>query len=174
MARSITVSGSDAKAAESTGFKPWPAGNYIGTIIDVKETTIGKVGSKSPNAKKPALNVTVKFTDSNTGKGEGKKFIAWRVPDFTKWASGEGAFLFYQFYKALGVVFPPDGEDGDVDVPDLEELLDQEIGIALKIEKDDKGVSRNAVAGFFAASKGVGEPVATADDDADLADEFTL
>lgn len=171
MAREVAVSGTDAKASESTGFKPWPAGNYIGTIIDVKATTFGK--AKTGNAAKPALNVTVKFTDSNTGKGEGKKFIAWRVPDFPKWESGSSAFLFYQFYKALGVVFPPDGEDGKVEIPDLEELLDQEIGITLKIEKDNKDVPRNEVAGFFAASKGVGESVATADD-SELADEFTL
>lgn len=155
MARTVHVSGDDAKAAESGGSFLWPAGDYIGEIIDVKEAEYAKQGA---NKGKPALNVKVRFTESGTGKGVGKKFVAWQVPDFPKFASGSSAFLYYQFYKALGVVFPKEGEEGEVELPDLIDLLEQEIGLKLEIEPGDaaKGYKdRNKVAGFFPASKGV-------------------
>lgn len=155
MGRIITASGDDAKAAETGGFALWPAGDYIGEIIDITKGTVAKQG---PNKDKPGMNVKVRFTESGTGKGVGKKFVAWQVPDFEKWASGSSAFLFYQFYKALGIEFPKEGESFDVELPDHIDLLGQEIGLKLVIEAGDekKGYKdKNKVAGFFAASKGV-------------------
>lgn len=169
MARTVSVSGEDAKNSESAGsYKPYPDGNYIGEIIDVTTDTVKSEANKGLTR----LNVKVKFTESNTGKGVGKKFVAWGVPDFSKWKTGGVAFEFYQFYKALGVQFPEG--DGDVDLPDLEDLIGEEIGITLKTGGNLKGEPRNEVDRFFPASKGVGDSVAVADDAADEGDDFTL
>jgi hypothetical protein len=161
MARTVTVNGDDVKAAEGGGFKVYPAGDYIGEIIDVKAAKDG-VAKQGPNKGKPAINVTIKFTESGTGEGVGKKFIAWQVPDFQTWASGSSAFLFFQFYKALGVVFPKAGESGEAELPDFVDIIGQEIGVTLKIDgetlNDDGSVkyaASNKVARFFLASEGV-------------------
>lgn len=176
MGRSVAVSGTDAVAAESSGSFVYPAGEYIGEIIKVDETKFAKQGQhKDYNA----LNVKVRFTESGTGVGEGKKFVAWNVPDFPKFASGKSAWLFYQLYKALGVVFPEG--DGDVDLPDFEDILEQEIGLRLEIE-DSKNAAgeitgkRNRVVGFFPAKNGVKESKAPAAGAAGAEDDpnFTL
>lgn len=156
MARTITASGDDAKASESTGFALWPDGDYIGEIIDVTAVKFGKPDSASPNRNKPAMNIKVRFTESGTGVGVGKKFVAWQIPDFEKFESGSSAFLFYQFYKAVGVEFPKAGETADVELPDHIDLLGQEIGLKISIEKGTGTYKdKNKVAAFFPASKGV-------------------
>lgn len=170
MARTITASGDDAKASESNGFSLWPDGDYIGEIIDVTATTYGKPESSSPNRNKPAMNVKVRFTESGTGVGVGKKFVAWQIPDFEKFESGSSAFLFYQFYKALGVEFPKAGETAEVELPDHIDLLGQEIGLKIVIEKGTGNYKdKNKVNGFFPASKGVAVTEAKEADE-----EFTL
>lgn len=174
MGRTVSgVSASEAKDAVSNKFPVYPAGEYVGEIVDIKQDSIKSAANKG----KPTLNIQVKFTESSTGEGIGKKFTAFGVPDFPRWASDKVAFLFYQFYKALGVEFPEKG--GDVELPDLDDLWGQEIGVRLTVEEkeingktvtDDEGepVLQNRVGGFFPASKGI---KATAAVDKD---EFTL
>ncbi len=166
MGRSVNVSGADAKSAESTGFKAYPEGEYTGKIIDIKGAAFAKSGAHADKSKYPANNIQVKFTEAGPGEEfVGKKFTAWQVPDFFKFASGKSAWLAYQFYKAVGVEFPEG--DGDVELPDLDDLYGEEIGIRISYEEaqdkdgndvfDDNGdqVYRNKVTAFFPASKGV-------------------
>lgn len=166
MARTVGVSGADAKSAESTGFKAYPEGEYIGEIIDVKSAAFAKSGQHADKTKYPANNIQVKFTEAGPGEEfVGKKFTAWQVPDFPKFASGKSAWLFYQFYKATGVEFPEG--DGDVELPDLDDLYGEEIGIRISREEqqdaagntllgdDGEPKYRNRVSAFFPASKGV-------------------
>ncbi|MGB4581380.1 MAG: hypothetical protein WBI91_05905, partial [Coriobacteriia bacterium] len=138
MARTVEVSGEDAKSSES-GFPVYAKGEYIGEIIDVKNSVAAKQGL---NAGKPAIDLKVRFTESSTGEGIGKRFTVFRVPVFPEWASGSVAFLFYQFFKAVGVVFPEKGK-GAVELPDNEDLLGQEVGVILDIEEDQNGNPRN-------------------------------
>lgn len=169
MARTRTVNGDDVKAAEEGGFSLYSEGDYIGQIIDVKEVKFAKQGA---NADKDAFNVTIRIIESSTGEGVGKKFIAWQVPDFDKFASGSNAWLYFQFYKSLGVVFPKAGESGDVDLPELEDILEQEIGFHLVIEEAsaaNNNKAKNKVSKFFSADEGV-EVAAPKEAD----DKFTL
>jgi hypothetical protein len=153
MARTRTISGDDVKAADEGGFALYTDGDYIGQIIDVKEAPYAKQGA---NAGKPALNVTIRIIESSTGEGVGKKFIAWQVPDFDKFASGSNAWLYFQFYKALGVVFPKAGESEDVDLPELIDIIDQEIGFHLTIQEASGNYkAKNQVSRFFPASDGI-------------------
>jgi hypothetical protein len=94
--------------------------------------------------------------DYSTGEGVGKKLIAWQVPDFDKFASGSNAWLYFQFYKALGVVFPKAGESEDVDLPELIDIIDQEIGFHLTIQEASGNYkAKNQVSRFFPASDGI-------------------
>lgn len=174
MARTVTgVSDEDAKAAVANRFPVYPAGEYITTITDVEQKSIQSAANKG----KPVLKIKLKITESGTGDGVGKTYTEFNLPDFPKWSSGKVAFLFYQFYKALGVEFP---ETGDAELPDLEDLFGEEIGIRLTVEEkedgkgnkvvDDEGnpVLQNRTGGFFSADKGV-KIAATAE-----TNEFTL
>lgn len=169
MGRTVSVSGDNAAASDS-GFPVFPAGEYIALIMDFKPSPYGfaKVGA---NKGKPANNVSLKFIESGTGEGIGKKFTAFRVPDFAEFASGSSAFQFYQFYKALGVVFPGKGETFDVDLPDEEDIIGSEIGVRLVIDDGDK--PRNSVAGWFDPAKGVVESAASGNA-GDTAEDFEL
>lgn len=188
MPRTIEVSKEDVVASENTGGSfLYPAGEYIGKIIDIQPAKDGfaKQGAHADTKKYPAFNVKVEFTESGTGVGVGKKYVAWQVPDFPTFASGKKAWLFTQFYKALGFI---DGE-GSADLPDLSEseeaqdLLDREIGLRITIQEGQdnpaggKYPDRNRVDAFFAADKGVTEstPVATTKGGkAKQPDDFTL
>jgi hypothetical protein len=190
MPRVISVSKEDVAASESTGGGGflYPAGEYVGKIIDIQPAKDGfaKQGAHADTAKYPAFNVKVEFTESGTGVGIGKKYVAWQVPDFPTFASGKKAWLFTQFYKALGLI---DGE-GDAELPDLSDpdeaadLLDREIGLRLEIQEGQdnpnggKYPDRNRVAAFYSAEKGVTEstPVQalTKGGKAKAPDEFTL
>lgn len=166
MARTVTVSGDDAKNSAG-GFKAYPEGEYIGEIIDIKTVAFAKSGAHADKAKYPANNIQFKFTEAGPGEEfVGKKFTAWQVPDFFAFASGKSAWLAYQFYKAAGVTFPEKG-NGEAELPDLEDLWGEEIGLRITREArtdangdtvtDDDGntVYQNRVAAFFPASKGV-------------------
>lgn len=164
MGRTVAVKAKDAKSAVEGGkFKPYPEGEYIAEIIDVEEPEGGIKSGQ--NRGKPTLKVTMRFTDENE-VGAGKKYIEWGVPLFTEWASGKSAFLFYQFFKAVGVEFP---EDGDVDLPDNDELLGEEIGVRLTVQdsnkldpdfppEDEVYLKQNRTGGFFPASRGIKSP----------------
>ena len=157
MAREIEVSGKTVTEAETSGNFVYPEGEYIGTIIDVKPSK-GGFAKSGANEGKPALDIYVRFTESGTGVGEGKKFVAFRNPDFPEFASGKAAWLFFQFYKALGVEFPKGEDQASVELPDLEEIIGQDIGLRLGIEKGTgqfEGNDRNRVVAWFDASKGV-------------------
>lgn len=158
MARSVKASG-DAAAATG-GFTPLPAGEYIMTITDVKKSTVGKSGE---NEKTPALDIEFKIAESGTGTGVGRKFISFRQIDVPAFASGKSGFMFYQFYKALGVEFPKEGEDAEVELPDLQELLGEEVGVRLSKEPADEYNENgsNRIKAYFPASKGL--KVATVD-----------
>lgn len=168
MARTVNVSGS--KAAEATaGFPTIPAGKYIAKIVDVKEAkTEGK--SNPVNKGLPVLVVRYKITESSNGEGVGRQFTDFQVPLFKEWNTGSTAFTFYTFFKALGVEFPKKGEDGDVELPENEDIAGEEIGLVLGVEQKfgaPKGETTNKVKNYFAASDGLPEPKETED-------EFTL
>ena len=150
MGRSFTNNPDEAKKAlEGGGGGPVPTGEYILRIDDVTETTIQSAANKG----KPVLNLKLKIVESGTGKGEGRKINAWRIPLFDKWASGKTAFEFFTFFKALGVDFSVEGE---VDLPDNDEILGQEIGAYLTIgDEDEQGRRFNEVGRWFPASDGV-------------------
>lgn len=176
MARTIKANGD---AANDTGrFKNYPVGEYIGEIIDVERTKFAKTGD---NKNMDAMNVKVRFTEAGPGEQYvGKKFVAFRVPDEPEFASGAAAYRFYQFYKAVGVPFPGKGEEFDVELPEHEDLLGEEIGIELGLEDTNKEdpdnpgefLKRNAVVRFFPASDGV-KDTSGAGDGTDP-DEFSL
>lgn len=171
MGRVVTGVSAEAAAEAKAGFKAYPAGEYIAKIIGTKEEAIKNGANKG----KPVLKVEFKFTEAGPGEQfVGKKYTEFQVPLFKEWASGKVAFLFYQFYEALGVNFPKGG--GDVELPDDEDIWGEEIGIRLTQEQsrdangqpvvDAEGnpVMRNRTGGFFPASKGV-KVTATADED---------
>lgn len=150
MGRSFNNKAEDAKKAlEGGGGKPLPTGEYLAIISDVSDTVL----KSQANAGKEALNLKLTITESGTGQGVGRKVNAWRVPLFDKWGSGKTAFEFFTFHKALGVDF---SQDGEVDLPDNDEILGQEIGVYLTIgEPNEKGQSYNEVGRWFPASDGI-------------------
>ena len=165
MARIVKTNGADAEA--TGGFVAYPDGKYIAQITDVKEVKCAKEGA---NAKMNALEVQFKIVESNTGRDSGK-YTDFRVPDEAKFPSSDKvAFKFYQFYKALGVKFPEG--DGEVELPDLDDLIGEEIGLELSTRQYN-GKVQNETKGFFPASKGVGEAVSTPDNPNED-DEFSL
>lgn len=170
MGRVISGASAEEATAAKSGFKAYPAGEYIAKIIG---TTEGKIKSQK-NKDKPILKVEFKFTEAGPGdQYVGKKYTEFNIPLFREWNGGAVAFLFYQFYEALGVKFPKGG--ADVELPDDEDIWGEEIGIRIGQEQsvkdgvaqvDDEGnpVMRNKTVGFFPASKGVKVSV-TADED---------
>jgi len=148
MARTVSTSAADAKGA-TAGFTPLPAGDYIVEIIDVEE---GVYGPASANSGKPKLTVQYKVVEPE--EFAGRKFKDFSVPLFPKWTSGKVAFIFYQFFKALGVEF---NDDGDTDLPENEDLWEQTIGVKLGVEpkNSDPSTLQNKVQGYFDPSKGV-------------------
>lgn len=150
MSRTVSVNGAEASEA-TAGFSPLPEGDYIATIIRVKE---GKFkGANSAGLAK--LEVEYKITESGTGEGVGRKIRDFNVPLVSKWNSGKSAFIFYQFFGALGVEFPEG--DADVDLPEDDDLYEQSIGLKIVQEEDykDPTITRNRISGYFAADKGV-------------------
>lgn len=150
-----TVKNNAAEAAEATkGFTPLKAGNYIAVITDVVEDEYSGPNSAGIGR----LTLEVKVTESPYGEGEGVgnkiKFV--QVPLEGKWKSGKPAFQFYQFFKALGVDF---SVDGDVELPENDEIVTEEVGIVVGFREDFKqpGKFWPEVKGFFDPSEGVKE-----------------
>jgi len=169
MSREVPVSG-DAAVSATSGFTPLKAGQYIGKIIDVKPGTFKGANSKGQEK----IEVQYKIIESGTGEGVNRKIKDFNVPLQGEWLNGSSAFIFYQFFGALGVEFPKKGESGTVTLPDDDELMGEEIGLNITIEDsnkkddDDEWIKVNKVAGYFPASKGL-KVVVTADEN-----EFTL
>lgn len=170
MARTVTVNGTTAAEATS-GFALLPAGDYIAKIVDVQDAvTQGK--SNPVNKGLDILKVRVKIIETSNAddEGLGRQFTDFQVPLFPKWNSGGTAFTFYTFFKALGVVFPEKGSDEEVELPENEDILGEEIGIKLSVEPKDsrKPVGDdnplvNNIKNYFAASDGL-KAVATKSD----------
>lgn len=163
MARSVKVSGAAAKESTSGGTL-LPAGEYIATIIDVEEGEFTGANSKGIG------KLTVQFKISE-GEFEGKKIKTFGIPLQGEWNSGKVAFLFYQFFGALGVKFPEGDSEEDIELPDNEDLWEQEIGLVIKHEPDykDETITRANISGFFPASRGVkNAPKAAVEDDLGL------
>lgn len=136
MARSVNIAGSDIKDSKSTGFDPIPAGTYNVTIYDYE---VKQVKPGSANAGRDFLALQLRISEPQ--KGANRRLFV-NVFDFPRWApkagKSEGSvnFLFFQFYKALGVDFP-DGVDGEVDLPDYEDLQGSSVAVKVVITQDD-------------------------------------
>lgn len=163
MARTISVSGDTAVEATQGAFPLLDDGDYIATIIGAEDQVVKSEANKGL----PTLDVQFKISE---GDFAGKKYKAFGVPVFEKWKSGKVAFQFFTFWGAVGVKFPKKGESFDVEIPDNEDLLGEEIGVRVTTKPDRNGKPRNNF-DFFPASQGVSEaPKPAAVDD----DEFVL
>lgn len=165
MARTVVTSKSQAKAA-TAGFTPIPDGDYIAEIVGTKDAKVKSEANKG----KPTLDVDFRVVE---GSEEGRKFKVFGVPMFTEWASGSVAFLFYQFFGALGIKFD---EDGETELPENEELWGQNVGVTAKSTYDKERDRYNTQYYFFDPAKGIKNPpkaVGAAGSD-DTEDEFDL
>lgn len=162
MARTVKNNAQEAKEA-TAGFTPYPAGDYLVEIIDVEQ---GAFKSQA-NAGVPKLDVQFRILEpAETDEGRvlaGKKFKDFGIPDQPKWKNGKVAFMYYQFYKALEVDF---SKDGDVDLPDYDDMLGMELGVTLDLVQkvkdgvkvtDDEGepVLQNNVKAYWPTSRGI-------------------
>ena len=139
MARTVNLSGKDVKKSENTGFAPLPAGKYNVSVFDLEESEY-----KSPNNKgKPMLRLQLRVSDGQ--KGANRRLFT-NLGDFPYWGKKDGSgedgspnFLYFQFYKALGVVFPSKDEEDEVEVslPDLDEIEGATLAVKVKIVNDD-------------------------------------
>lgn len=150
MARKVSVTkGAEEQAKSNSGvFKPLPAGKTINvSIFEAEETKIGKGLNEGVTGARMQFKVS-------EGQAGANRRLFQSVYDVERWApkepGKEGAvnFLFYQFYKALGVSFP---EDGEVELPEIDELVGEELAVKLKIVPDtyryDKAVAEWKAAG---------------------------
>lgn len=158
MAFTIKVNAAAAKEAASGGdFKPYAPGDYI---VEIKNVVEGEfAGANSKGLPKWEVHYTIVDPDEFAGK----KFRDFNVPVFTEWKSGKSAFMFYQFFGALGVDF---SEDGEVELPDPDDTWGEQIGVTLGIEEyNDK--PRNVVKRYFPAADGIKNVPAYADEEED-------
>lgn len=144
MARSVKVTPGAVETATSGGgdFKPLPAGKYNVSIFD---HSVRQYGEKSNNVGRDFLALHLRVSDGQ--KGANRRLFT-NVGDFEKWANKDGSdvkdangvlqatgsvnFLYYQFYKALGVDFS--GEEAAL--PDYEDLNGEEFTVKVKIVAD--------------------------------------
>ena len=151
MGRTIANDQQAAKEA-TTGFKAYPAGDYIAEIIDVQESAV-KTG-----ANKGLATLSVQFRIVEPEEMAGKKFRDFGVPLFQKWSSGKAAFTHFQFFKNLSET-PVDFSGETVELPDDEDLYEQTIGVRLKVEpKQDSDELQNRIGGYFNVSEGLKNP----------------
>lgn len=135
MARAVNVSQQDTKDSKGSGFDPIAPGTYNVTIFDFE---IGQYKAGTANAGRDFLNVQFRISDGQ--KGANRRLFE-RIGDFARWAPKDGAtegkvnFTFFGFYRALGVDF--DGVDGDVELPDYEDLKGAALAVKVAIENDD-------------------------------------
>jgi hypothetical protein len=164
MARTVKVNGTEASEAVK-GFEPILPGKYIAKIVDVKE------GVFKSEANKGTEKYAVRFKIIEGPEGIGRQFTDFNIPLVSKWGSGKAAGQFYEFFGAVGVQCPEKGSDAEIEIPEPEELLGEEIGIVLKTEKkyNDPNATESKVDsfGYFEASEGLPD-VETG------SDEFTL
>ena len=139
MARTVNLSGKDVKKSENTGFAPLPAGKYNVTVFDLDEGEY----KNGVNKGRPFLKLQLRISDGQ--KGANRRLFV-NVGDFPYWKNKDGSgsdgasnFLYWQFYKSLGVVFPGKDEEDEVEVvlPDLEEIEGASLAVKVKIVKDE-------------------------------------
>lgn len=183
-----TTKGAQEQAASGGGdFKPLAAGKYNVTVFEAEETEI----TNAKSANKGVTGVRMQFRISDGQNGANRRLFQ-SVYDVEKWApkpgKEEGAvnFLFFQFYKAIGVDFPEDG--GEIDLPEIEDLVGEALAVKVKIVHDkynyDKAVADGTLGdrtkGDFLTNE-ISEFLPELDlddvldeDDADDEDEFDL
>lgn len=136
-----------AAAAGSFSNKPLPAGTYAAAILATKKDghtiEIVRAANTGPNADKSVLNVRFVILEGQTGA---KRNVFARIPLFMKWApTGQGkypngtpAFLFFNFFEALG--YKPKERGGIPPItPDLlRSLLGQRVELVLTVEDPDE------------------------------------
>lgn len=167
MARTVTIDGT--KAAESAGgFALLPEGDFIAEIISTKDG----VYTSEKNNGVPKLELGFKIIEGHDDF-VGKKFRDFNIPMEGEWKNGSNAFMYYQFFEALGVKFPKKGEIADVELPENEEMWGMEIGVTSKIKPDLKGVDRNNFS-YFHPSKGIKNVAAAGAGGSAAEDEFDL
>lgn len=130
---------------------PLPAGKYQATILPTKKdgNAIEKraAAKQGPNSKLGVMAVRFRISDGQ--KGAGRNLFA-DIPLFRKWtATGQGkypqgtpAFLFFQFFRALG--YDVDAPEGFA-IPEDRELFGKVVELVVKIEKQDGFEPRNVV-----------------------------
>lgn len=138
MARTVNLSGKDVKKSENTGFAPLPAQKYNVTVFDLDEGEYKNGANKG----RPFLKLQFRVSDGQPGAN---RRIFVNLGDFPYWKKKDGSgedgasnFLYWQFYKALGVVFPSKDEEDEVEVslPDLEDIEGAALAVKLKIVND--------------------------------------
>jgi hypothetical protein len=133
MARKVNVSAQDNKDRSGTTFGPLPAGKALFNIYDIKPGEY----KNGVNKGKPNLNIQFQVA---AGQPRANARLFELMGDFPRWEpkkpgeKGALNFLFHPFYEALGVEFPEDG--GEVELPEIEEMIGEQIGIDLKIIPD--------------------------------------
>lgn len=128
----VTKAAQEEAAKGGGDFKPLDAGIYNVTIVDAEETTI----TNESSANKGTTGVRLQFRISEGQKGTNRRLFQ-TVYDVERWAAKPGKdegtvnWLFSQFYKALGV-----NMEGDVELPDVEDLLGESLAAKVKITVD--------------------------------------
>lgn len=137
------------------GGGPIPGGEYILEITDAEDVEFAKQGAHKGM---PALKVEFRVVETGTGEGVGQKITDWRIPMFTHYknAKQSPAFMFYQFWNALGVEL-----EGEVVLPENEDILGQRVGAFIDFadgegQKDPSKVY-NEIRRYFDPSEGVKE-----------------
>ena len=135
MGRTVNVSGAAVKGSQGTAFAPLPAGKYNVSVFDLAEGEY----KNGVNKGKKFLKLQLRISEGQTGTN---RRVFTNVGDFERWNPKAGKevgavnFQYFQFYKALGVVFPKPGEDGEVELPDFDEIEGADLAIKLKIVED--------------------------------------
>lgn len=188
MGRTVRVTkGAEEQAASGGGdFKPLAAGIYNVTIFEAEEATI----KNGANAGVTGARMQFRVSDGQKGANRRLFNTVW---DTERWAPKDGKkegavnFQFFQFYKALGVDF---STEGDVELPEIEDLAGESLAVKVKIVHDkynyDKAVKEgtlgdrtkgdfltNEISEFLPEQEDVGLDGDDEDDAAD-GDEFDL
>lgn len=133
MGRKVDVSAQDIKDRAGKEFPPLPAGKTLFNIYSVKE-------SKYENgAQKGLPRLEIQFQVA-AGQPRANARLFENFLDQPRWnpkppkTEGSLNFHYHPFYEALGVEFPKDG--GEVELPEIEDIVGEQIVIDLKIEPD--------------------------------------
>lgn len=137
MGRKVSVSAQDNKDRAGKAFGPLPAGKTLFNIYEIKP------GEYKNGVNKGLPNLNIQFQVAQ-GQPRANARLFELLGDFPRWnpkkegETGALNFLFHPFYESLDedirVEFPKDG--GDVELPDIEDIVGTQIVIDLKIIPD--------------------------------------